>query len=499
VRLSLRVRVLACVFLSNAALFAAGGAFLARLQERENLRTERTLSDDLLYTLRRSIRPELTVHAAALLEWPSWAAFEDALVVDNNASSPSAGGLPEFRGVRINPLGRLQRPLEFDAQAVQAALFQAIQANTEVLSSGGRAVPIQGPSGVWGACWYRRRPLDRRELVVNLVGWFLASTVLLTVVTYYALDRLVLEPVDRLARGARELREGSLGVRVLEPRRRDEIADLVRSFNAMAADVHGFNSRLAREVEVATAQARQAEQVAMTQRRLAAMGELAAGIAHEINNPLGGLQNAVQRLQAGGLSAAKEAEYLGLLERGLARIGGIVQKLLRFTPRELSHAPVDLADVASDAVDLLRHRADRQGVALEVRSGDEPYALLGARNELGQALLNLLVNALDALEEGGTHDPDGARILVMLSKDAEHVRLAVKDNGPGVPKEELGSLADLFYTTKDVGKGSGLGLALVHNTAVSHGGSLELSSEPGRGFSAELVFPRLSPAEEPAP
>jgi signal transduction histidine kinase len=498
-RLTLRRRVLLLVFLTNAVLFAAGGVFLLRVQQRENARTERALTDDLLYTLSRSIRPELTVHAAALLNWPSWSAFEDALLVDRNLTPGLSVAGVEFRGVKINPLGRLRRPADFDEGAVQRALLKAIETEDEVVDvAGGRAVPIEGPSGVWGACWYRRPPVDRTGLALTLFAWFLGSTVLLTAGTFFALSRLVLDPVGELARGARRVREGDLGVRVAEPARHDEVSDLVRSFNAMTSEVQGFNSRLAHEVEVATSQARQAEQAAMTQRRLAAMGELAAGIAHEINNPLGGLQNAVQRLRAGGLSPAKQAEYHGLLDRGLGRIGSIVQKLLRFTPRALEHAPVDLADVAADAVDLVRHRADRQGVALSVRADPAPSLVQGARNELGQAVLNLLANALDALEQGGSRDPEGPRILVEIGTAGERVRLCVQDNGPGVAQGDLGRIADLFYSTKEVGKGTGLGLALVHNTVASHGGEVELRSELGRGFTAELLFPRLEQADGPA-
>jgi signal transduction histidine kinase len=499
-RISLRVRVLILVFAINALLFGAGGLYLAGVQQREGDRTERALVGDLLFTLSRSIRPDLDVHAAALLSWPSWAAFDDALLVQASRTPSTGGGDPrvELRGLRINPLGRLARDVDFDAALVDDALERAVRSEGEVADvAGGRAVPIVSPGGgTWGACWYRRTPLDRTGLVLSLVNWFLGSTVLLTLGTFLLLNRLVLQPVAALARGAGAVRRGDLDVRVPAPPRRDEIADLVRDFNAMTAEVQGFNARLAQEVERATAQARRAEQAAMTQRRLAAMGELAAGIAHEINNPLGGLQNALERLRAGDLSPAREAEYLGLLERGLERIGRTVRQLLRFTPRALEHTAVDLADVARDAADLVRHRAEREGVTLVLDEAVPAGAAVcrGARNELGQAVLNLLVNALDALEEGGTRDPGGPRIALELGVTADSVELRVADNGPGAPAADLGRLADLFYSTKDVGRGSGLGLALVHNTLRAHGGDVELESQPGSGFTVTLRLPRLRAA-----
>ncbi len=111
---------------------------------------------------------------------------------------------------------------------------------------------------------------------------------------------------------------------------------------------------------------------------------------------------------------------------------------------------------------------------------------MGEANELAQAVLNLLVNALDALE--GV--PTGiGRIAVDLSREETELVLSVADNGPGVSADELPRIADAFYTTKDVGRGTGLGLAIVHNVAASHGGRVELFSTPGQGLRAEIRLP----------
>jgi signal transduction histidine kinase len=129
----------------------------------------------------------------------------------------------------------------------------------------------------------------------------------------------------------------------------------------------------------------------------------------------------------------------------------------------------------------------------EPRPGTEEQRLLtipGLRVDIGQAVLNLLVNALDALEEGGTRDREGPRIEVALRAEPDGVRLVVRDNGPGADPADLQRLGDLFYTTKEVGRGTGLGLALVQHAMRRHGGHLYLTSERGRFFRAELHFPR---------
>ena len=159
-RISLRLRVLILVFGINALLFGAGGVYLADVQQRESERAERGLADDLLYTLSRSIRPEKTVQSAALLSWPSWAAFDDALLVQY-----------PFTGVRINPLGRVGRAPDFDEGAVEEALQTVARTKSEVVDVlGGRVVPIQDPNGkFWGACWYRRAAPDRADSFLSLV------------------------------------------------------------------------------------------------------------------------------------------------------------------------------------------------------------------------------------------------------------------------------------------------------------------------------------------
>ncbi|MEM7308710.1 MAG: HAMP domain-containing sensor histidine kinase [Planctomycetota bacterium] len=489
-RISLRARVLLLVFSINALLFAGGGLFVLRALDRENDRFEERENELLVHALRSTVRPENDVHTALILDWPGWGFIEDALLVDDNVATNLEGGA-EFTGIAINPTGRSRRPRDFDQVEVRNSLRRAIQTGQPMADvAGGRVVPILGPAGIWGGCWYRRTSVDRTDTLLKILGWFVVSTLLLTAGTFYALRRLVLDPVGQLAEGARRVRSGDLEARLLEPPRRDEVSDLVRAFNLMTSEVRGFNARLEGEVERATKKALQAEQAAMTQRRLAAMGELAAGIAHEINNPLGGLQNAVERLESGTLPAEKQAEYLRLLQRGLERIGRTVSQLLRFTPRSLAHGQVDLRDVGQDAVDLVRHRAERLGIALALNDASGTAALVdGARNELGQAVLNLIVNALDALEEAGSADRAGPRVEVEVRSEPDAVVLEVRDNGPGVSEEELGRVADIFYSTKEVGRGSGLGLALVHNTVATHGGEVDLRSTAGRGFAALLRFP----------
>jgi signal transduction histidine kinase len=148
----------------------------------------------------------------------------------------------------------------------------------------------------------------------------------------------------------------------------------------------------------------------------------------------------------------------------------------------------------ADAMGLVQHRAAEQRVSIGLTcEGSAADALermrklppvLGEANVLAQAVLNLLVNSLDALEGAS-----GGRIGIDVARAGSEIVLSVQDDGPGVSEEELPHVADAFYTTKEVGKGTGLGLAIVHNVAASHGGRVVLRSTPGEGFRAEIHLP----------
>ena len=511
-RHSLRLRALALVFVFSAAVFAGLGVVLVRSHAAERRRAEDGFTRDLVTSVQGTIRPE-GLNVANILRWPSWRLLEDAILVDRNVGI-SDDGTVRATGIDLNPLGVARRPAGFPREQALRAVYDAIEHVQQVLAEGGDVVPrpvsvlggralpilLPGSSKAWGGVWYRTRDggnEDYLAILMRMLPWFSLSTVLLTAGTFLALRRLVLDPVAQLAEGARRVRAGDFDVRLDVPTRRDELAELVRSFNDMTSTVAGFNQRLSEEVRLATEKARLAEAAAMRERRLAAMGELAAGIAHEINNPLGGLQNAVEDLERPDLPPERRAQYLALLGRGLARIGETVNRLRRFTPRESPFEPVPLLDVVHDALELVAHRARRLSVRIvapeEPRPGTEEQRLLtipGLRVDIGQAVLNLLVNALDALEEGGTRDREGPRIEVALRAEPDGVRLVVRDNGPGADPADLQRLGDLFYTTKEVGRGTGLGLALVQHAMRRHGGHLYLTSERGRFFRAELHFPR---------
>ena len=506
---SLRLTVILFVALTNLFVFGVGLAWLTRSLS-ETRREQESAFTDLLVDWLQNLIDERGLQAAGILRWSQWSRFEDAVVVSLPVGDPARQVGPQ--GVVLNPLGSRHRTPDFDWDQVLRGIRTSVAEDRSVDVNGGTAVPVLGPRGAaWGGCWFDLRPTwTTASLVTQLLPWFVISTLLLTLATVFVLRRSVLEPVELLARGSRRIAAGDLTVRLPEPERRDEIAELVRGFNRMAGEVHGFGERLEHEVEAATDKARRAEAAAMTHRRLAATGELAAGIAHEINNPLGGMINAVEVLGRQGTDEDKRRRYLELLTHGLERIRIIVGRVLRLAPRAATTETVDLAHPLGDAIGLMRHRLLQEGVelilvsrgvessateatALELLSGLP--SVQGSAGELGQVALNLIANSLDALLSGTGKEGEagaaagGGIIRVAIEPRGDELLWRFEDNGPGLEAEALSRAADAFFTTKEAGKGTGLGLAIVHNVVTAHGGRVELSSEAGSGFRVDIWLP----------
>ncbi|MDX2192331.1 MAG: ATP-binding protein [Gemmatimonadales bacterium] len=245
---------------------------------------------------------------------------------------------------------------------------------------------------------------------------------------------------------------------------------------------------------------------AMTERilqseKLAAIGQLAAGVMHEINNPLATIGACVAALE-GRLDALPGAarpvfeEYLGLVDKEVVRCTGIVNGLLDFSrPKARRQAAVALNALVIEALDLLRHhpRYKRVQVVRELEA-DLPDAV-GNAEQLVQAVLALLLNALDALESGG-------RLTVRTRRPrarGDEVVLEVEDTGMGIPRAEQTKIFEPFYTTKPPGRGTGLGLSICYGIIEAHRGRIEVESAPGRGATFRVALPvfRLDAAAPP--
>jgi two-component system NtrC family sensor kinase len=224
--------------------------------------------------------------------------------------------------------------------------------------------------------------------------------------------------------------------------------------------------------------------------KLATIGTLAGGVAHEINNPLAVILTNVQMLLAGhSHNAGLDKESLEMIEEATKRCRTIVQKLMVFAKKPMeatSVAEVDLLKVVKDIVDFLKYQLEQENITISVHAPQEHYIVMGNQNELEQVVGNIIINARDAIKQ----IKKSGSIDVTLAKGDGKIKVAIKDEGAGIPKEIVPRIFDPFFTTKDVGKGLGLGLSICQAIIEKHKGQIAVQSEPGKGSTFTIQFPR---------
>jgi signal transduction histidine kinase len=323
----------------------------------------------------------------------------------------------------------------------------------------------------------------RRSLFLFYLG-LTAATVLL--LTYVLLTYFIVRPIDRLRLASERLAAGRLRTSV-PVQGAAEVARLAATFNEMAAllreDRAALQDRL-EELERTTAELTTAQEQLVRSARLAAVGRLSAGVAHEIGNPLAAIRGLLDLMQAGDLDPKEEKEFVGRIQREAERIHHTIRDLLDFSRNEPGQAgriesSADLSEVVSDTIKLIDRQTRFRDIDLALTLDDGLPRVRGDHERLRQLLLNLLFNAADALGGKG-------RIEVRASNGGGVVQLIVEDDGPGIAREIIEQVFDPFVTTKAPGQGTGLGLAVCHTIVERLGGSIEAGNREQGGAIFEV-------------
>jgi two-component system NtrC family sensor kinase len=227
--------------------------------------------------------------------------------------------------------------------------------------------------------------------------------------------------------------------------------------------------------------------------KLASVGTLVSGVAHELNNPLTSIAGLSEFLLEQGVGNEQQREHLRVINDQSERASRIVRNLLSFARKtEGDRAPLDLGDVAQRTVQLMDYELRRHGITVTSAIPPRVPPVIGSRDQLQQVVLNLMTNAAYALAQLPADAP--RTIEVTVAPDGDRIVLRLKDSGPGIPTEVAAQIFDPFFTTKPPGEGTGLGLFLSYGIADSHGGTLSVESEPGHGATFVLALPQASAA-----
>ena len=222
--------------------------------------------------------------------------------------------------------------------------------------------------------------------------------------------------------------------------------------------------------------------------RLASLGRLAAGVAHEIRNPLSSIRGFAQFFQNRFKGQEKELEYASIMVREVDRLNRVITELLDFArPKEPYREPHSLATILEHSLKVLETDINRKNVAVEKEFEPNLPSILADRDQISQALFNLLLNSLESIDGKGK-----IRISLKKGRDPSCLEIAIADTGRGIPPEDLGKIFEPFFSTKR--KGTGLGLAIVHQIVESHGGEIEVDSREGMGTTFRMTLPLSLPS-----
>lgn len=289
----------------------------------------------------------------------------------------------------------------------------------------------------------------------------------------------ITKPVRALITASRDVSKGNL-TPAIGPPSKDEIGVLQSTFTEMLSSLRARDKRQRAESEIKLLQSE----------KQAAVGRLAAGVAHEINNPLTGVLTFTHMLLRRKDIDAEMRSDLGTIAKATERVRAIVKGLLDFSRQTvLEPEPTDINELARSAVKLVENSALVKGVGLSFKPGDGLPVRTLDKSQMQSVLLNIIMNSLDATDSGGTIAVSTNLGLAASKTENKGIEISVSDTGHGIAPENLGKIFDPFFTTKEVGKGTGLGLSVSYGIIERHGGTIRVQSTVGKGSTFTIWLP----------
>jgi two-component system NtrC family sensor kinase len=323
----------------------------------------------------------------------------------------------------------------------------------------------------------------------------------------YLVHRLVYLPLNDLDKGAERLAAGDLD-NTIPVRSKDEFGHLAKSFNSMTkalrksrVDLEDWGRTLEQKVEEATQELHKAQAESARSEKLASVGLLAAGIAHELNNPLTGVLTFSYLVRKNLPDDSPDAEDLDLVIRETKRCASIIRRLLDFSREKTPEKTFsNLNEQIVDTVQLVAQAAQVTNIDITTDFDEELPAIWLDENLVKQVIMNMLVNAQHAIEGEGriyirTRLIGAGECPESIAEPGDMAEITITDTGSGIPENDLQRIFDPFFTTKGVGKGTGLGLSVSHGTIEAHGGIIEVESTVGKGTEFRIYLPLHEPGD----
>jgi two-component system, NtrC family, sensor kinase len=374
------------------------------------------------------------------------------------------------------------------------------------------------------------RLLESKKIILLSI---VLDAVVLIVFGSFLLSRVLVKPLKDLARLTQKISEGDFSQTIVVTSR-NEIGQLIDSFNRMIVRLKENQDSLEsylESLETANKKLKEAQEELLRSEKLASIGRFAAGVAHEVGNPLGAILGYTGILEKGGVDQEEARDYLKRIEKEIERINRIVRELLDFArPSRGEMKEVEPNRVLENALALLSYQKNFKNIESSLDLQRDLPGIEADETQLSQVFINMILNAVDAMPNGGRLDlqtrtfvvehlfsdsfprvhtrrrkedpvesdyyylrkPDPlSAMLTKFSRGDTLVRITIADTGTGIEKEDLKRIFDPFFTTKDPDKGTGLGLSVSLRIVESMGGEIKVESELGKGTKFEIYFPAV--------
>ncbi len=478
-RPNLTAKILAAVGVTVAALIAVYSYFVFRVQSEwwtERTQAQNVISATLVREYLEGVM--LSEHHEEVARFLQQLKNDNEIwrgrVIDTNGTVIVSTTTQEIKRVSLSPLPELfkEQRLVHGLREVDGQKMSIVMAPVANRPS---CVRCHDPKAAFLGAIVLERSLQPAETNVaknrNLLILYGALIFLIVgIVIWLLIVRLVAQPVNNVLAEMERVRAGDLAARA-PVQSRDEIGRLTEGFNTMVESLQKTTQELRESHE------RQIQQAS----KLASIGELASGIAHEIRNPLAGIGAAVEVLADNrGSNNGQDKEIVEEIQRQIHRLNTTLRELLDFSrPREPEITRCDLCDLVKPMLAFIRPDAQKQHIRIVEDCATELPPLWVDPSQIQQVILNILINAVQSMPHGGT-------LSLHAEADAKTLRLSVSDTGVGISPENLSRVFIPFFTTKH--RGTGLGLAIARSIMEKHGGAIRLDSEPGRGTTVTLEF-----------
>jgi hypothetical protein len=368
---------------------------------------------------------------------------------------------------------------------------------------------------------------SRRVILITVI----LDAIVLIIFGSFLLSRVLVKPIKDLLRLTQKISEGDFSQKI-EVTSTNEIGQLIGSFNRMNDRLKENQESLENyleSLESANKKLKQAQEELIRTEKLASIGRFAAGVAHEVGNPLGAILGYTGILQKEGLDHEEARDYLKRIEKEIERINRIVRELLDFArPSKFEIKAVQVNKILESTLSLLSYQKNFKNIETQLDMQQDLPLIKGDESQLSQVFINIILNSVDAMPDGGIlriqtttgvlENPDAERIPGIYSRRRKNdpmesdysrlrradpltalfrrfsqgnrsVQIRISDTGTGIKKEDLENIFDPFFTTKAPDKGTGLGLSISLRIVESLGGEIKVNSEVGRGTTFEVQFP----------